>query len=213
MLKCRSYWLTAWAASGLAICGCSPSTLNSSNATAAPTDQATTDQAAKPNDSTQLSIPAVKIIPVDFAGFEIEIKKHAGKIVACDVWSTGCPPCMREYPNLVALSKRWPDDVVCVSYNVDYIGLKSKPVETYLPKVSAFLEKQKSVDVVNLISSEADSDVFEKLEIASIPVVMLYDREGKCIRKFTEANSGADGLTYEADIIPAIEEALKQSNL
>ena len=116
---------------------------------------------------------------------------------------------MKEYPNLVALSQRWPDEVICVSYNVDYIGQKSKPVESYLPKVSGFLETQKSTSVINLMSADADSDVFEKLEIASIPVVMLFDREGKLVKKFTEANSGADGLTYEADIIPAIEAALK----
>jgi len=225
MLKRHFCWLTLLAAAGLALSGCSRSsstttshnTTNTSatgtnNANTPPTDQAPAKgavAASEPSEPSKPGLPTVKIIPVDFAGFETEIKKHAGKIVVCDVWSTGCPPCMREYPNLVALSKRWPDDVVCVSYNVDYIGQKSKPVESYLPKVSAFLEKQKSTDVVNLISSEADSDVFEKLEIASIPVVMLYDREGKWIKKFTEANSGEDGLTYESDIIPAIEAALK----
>ncbi len=162
------------------------------------------------NQSTAATKDAgIKVTAVDFAGFEAEVAKLKGKLVVVDVWSTGCPPCMKEYPNLVELSKRWPDKVACVSLNVDYIGQKSKPVESYLPKVSGFLEKQKSIDVVNLISSEADSDVFEKLEIASIPVIMLYDREGKLLKKFTEANSGEDGLTYDGDVIPAIEEALK----
>ena len=80
-----------------------------------------------------------------------------------------------------------------------------------MPKVSGFLEKQNSTSVINLISAEADSDVFEKLEIASIPVVMLFDREGKLVKKFTEADGGEDGLTYEADIIPAIEAALSKN--
>ena len=203
---------------GLALSGCSPAPSSTASVNATSTSTSNTAASGEPAEQTlpkdagtqaDTEVATVKIIPVDFAGFEAEIKKHAGKLVVCDVWSTGCPPCMREYPNLVALSKRWPNEVVCVSYNVDYIGLKSKPVETYLPKVSAFLEKQKSTGVVNLISSEADSDVFEKLEIASIPVVILYDREGKPIKKFTEANSGEDGLTYEADIVPAIEAALK----
>ena len=155
------------------------------------------------------SVAKIETIQVDYAGFQEQLKKLAGKFIVVDVWSTGCPPCMKEYPNLVALSQRWPDKVACVSYNVDYIGQKSKPVESYLPKVSAFLEKKKSISVINLISSEADSDVFEKLEIASIPVVMLFDRDGKLVKKFTEANSGDDGLTYDADIVPAIEAALK----
>jgi thiol-disulfide isomerase/thioredoxin len=159
--------------------------------------------------STSPAEAKVTTLPVDFAGFEEQLKKLEGKLVVVDVWSTGCPPCMKEYPNLVALSTRWPEQVACVSYNVDYIGQKSKPVESYLPKVGGFLEKVKSTGVINLVSSEADSDVFEKLEIASIPVVILYDKQGKLLKKFTEANSGEDGLTYESDIIPAIEAALK----
>lgn len=158
--------------------------------------------------ATEVS-PKLELTQVDFDGFHEQLKKLTGKFIVVDVWSTGCPPCMKEYPNLVALSKRWPDKVACVSYNVDYIGQKSKPVESYLPKVSGFLEKHKSTSVINLISSEADSDVFEKLEIASIPVVMLFDQQGKLLKKFTEANSGEDGLSYEGDIIPAVEGALK----
>lgn len=172
-----------------------------STTSAEPKEQATT--------STESADTKVTTIQVDFAGFEEQVKKLAGKLVVVDVWSTGCPPCMKEYPNLVALSTRWPDQVACVSYNVDYIGQKSKPVESYLPKVGGFLEKQKSTSVINLISSEADSDVFEKLEIASIPVVILYDKQGNLLKKFTEANSGEDGLSYESDIIPLIEAALK----
>ncbi len=168
------------------------------------------EQSDSPTTAASKSAPTkVEMIQVDYAGFEEQVKKHGGKLVVVDVWSTGCPPCMKEYPNLVALSTRWPEQVVCISYNVDYIGQKSKPVESYLPKVGGFLEKQKPASVINLISSEADSDVFEKLEIASIPVVMLFDKEGKLVKKFTEANSGEDGLTYESDIIPAIEAALK----
>ena len=184
------------------LCGCQPQKPVVRPAAPEPTEQ---EKAADP-------APAdgkVETIQVDFAGFEGQVKKHAGKIVVVDVWSTGCPPCMKEYPNLVALSKRWPDQVACMSYNVDYIGQKSKPVESYMPKVGGFLEKQKSTSVINLISSEADSDVFEKLEIASIPVVILFDKEGKVLKKFTEANSGEDGLTYEGDIIPAVEAAMK----
>ncbi len=167
------------------------------------------EQSDPPVTASATATTKVETIQVDYAGFEEQVKNHAGKLVVVDVWSTGCPPCMKEYPNLVALSTRWPDQVTCLSYNVDYIGQKSKPVESYLPKVGGFLEEQKSSSVINLISSEADSDVFEKLEIASIPVVMLFDKEGKLLKKFTEANSGEDGLTYEADIIPVIEAALK----
>ncbi len=194
--RVKLLWLVAF--TGLS--GCQPQ--QPAVRPAAPT------QASEQNVQAATATTMVETVPVDYAGFEAQIKKLSGKFIVVDVWSTGCPPCMKEYPNLVALSQRWPEQVVCVSYNVDYIGQKSKPMESYLPKVAGFLEKQKSTSVINLISAEADSDVFEKLEIASIPMVMLFDREGKLVKKFTESNSGEDGLTYEADIIPAIEAAL-----
>jgi thiol-disulfide isomerase/thioredoxin len=191
---------------GVALVGCQSQQPVSSQS---PPSQSAPSQPGDSGEQASPSAAKVEIIQVDFAGFEQQVKKLAGKFVVVDVWSTGCPPCMKEYTNLVALSQRWPSEVICVSYNVDYIGQKSKPVESYLPKVGGFLEKQASTRVINLMSTEADSDVFDKLEIASIPVVMLFDREGRVVKKFTEANSGEDGLTYEADIIPAIEEAMK----
>ncbi len=195
---------------GVVLVGCQsqqPATSQSAPSQSAPS-QSVPSQSGDSGEQASPSAAKVEIIQVDFAGFEQQLKKLAGKFVVVDVWSTGCPPCMKEYPNLVALNQRWPTEVLCVSYNVDYIGQKSKPVESYLPKVSGFLEQQRSTSVLNLMSAEADSDVFDKLEIASIPVVMLFDRAGKLVKKFTEGNSGEDGLTYEADIIPAIEAAM-----
>ncbi len=195
---------------GVVLVGCQsqqPATSQSAPSQSAPS-QSVPSQSGDSDEQASPAAVKVEIIQVDFAGFEQQLKKLAGKFVVVDVWSTGCPPCMKEYPNLVALSQRWPTEVLCVSYNVDYIGQKSKPVESYLPKVSGFLEQQRSTSVLNLMSAEADSEVFDKLEIASIPVVMLFDRAGKLVKKFTEANSGEDGLTYEADIIPAIEAAM-----
>ncbi len=158
---------------------------------------------AEPNNQVAVAL-------VDFEGFEAQVKKLAGKIVVVDAWSTSCPPCMREYPHLVSLSRRWPDQVACVSLNVDYIGIKSKPPESYLPKVTEFLEKQQSLAVTNLMSTEADSDVFEKLKIDSIPAILIYDTTGTLVKTFSEANSGEDGLTYDADVVPAIEAMVRQ---
>ncbi len=175
------------------------------------TEQASTEEAPTTSSNASEATSAESAISVqlvDIAGFEEQLKKLAGKVVVADVWSTSCPPCMREYPHLVTLSKRWPEQVACVSLNVDYIGIKSKPADSYLPKVSEFLVKQESQTVINLLSTEADSDVFEKLKIDSIPAAFVYDREGKLVKTFSEANSGDDGLTYDGDIIPMIEAML-----
>jgi thiol-disulfide isomerase/thioredoxin len=152
---------------------------------------------------------AISLKPVDFEGYQSELKKLSGKYILVDVWSTACLPCMKEYPNLVTLSTRWPDRLACVSMNVDYTGIKSKPLDTYIPKATSFLEKQKSTSVVNLISSTPDSEIYGKLEIDSIPSILLYDTEGKLLKQFAEVNAAGEAMTYEKDIIPELESMLK----
>jgi len=137
-----------------------------------------------------------------------EVTAEKGKWTVVDVWSTSCIPCLKEFPHLVTLSKKYPDKVRCFSINVDYIGLKSKPPETYVSSVEEFLTKQKA-EFKNFLSSTPDSDVFGELEIESIPAVMIFGPEGDKKKTFTDDNSGEDGVTYEGDIIPWLENALK----
>ncbi len=151
----------------------------------------------------------VQLKPVDYEGFQSELAKMSGKYVLVDVWSTACLPCMREYPNLVTLSKKWPDKLACVSMNVDYTGIKSKPLDTYLPKVTAFLEKCESVTVTNLISKVPDTDMYDKLQITSIPSILLFGPDGKLAHQFAEVNGAGEAVTYEKDIVPALEKMIQ----
>ena len=136
------------------------------------------------------------------------IGAEKGKWTIVDVWSTSCVPCMKEFPNLVALAKKYPDKVRCVSVNVDYLGLKSKTVEDYRADVEKFLKAQKA-EFANFLCATPDSDVFTELEIESIPAVLVFSPEGEKKKSFTDANSGDDGVTYQGDIIPWLEEQLK----
>ncbi len=79
-----------------------PATVSASSAS----DQAVSDPTTKNQTESTNNPSAIKVTPVDFAGFEAEIAKLKGKLVVVDVWSTGCPPCMKEYPKLVELSKK-----------------------------------------------------------------------------------------------------------
>lgn len=158
-------------------------------------------------DGKNLPDSKISVILADHAQIMSAIEKHKGKIVVLDVWSNSCIPCMREFPHLVEISNRWPELVRCVSLNVDYIGLKSKPPETYTPKVEAFVAKQKAL-FENFQSKESDESIFSKFKLDSIPGILVFDREGKLHAKFTDGNSGTDGLTYAGDVIPAIEKLL-----
>lgn len=178
-----------------------------------PSQPATNSQPAAGSDSAASTGSATSTKATaalaDLGSLESSIKDSQAEFVVVDVWSTSCLPCMKEFPHLVELSKRWPDRVKCVSFNVDYIGIKSKQPDSYQSKVEEFLTKQNATSVTNLISTLADSDVFASLEIESIPAILIYDAKGNVVQKFTDASSGDDGLSYDGDVIPAIEKLLK----
>jgi thiol-disulfide isomerase/thioredoxin len=141
---------------------------------------------------------------------EAIVQANKGKIVVVDVWSTSCEPCMREFPHLVTLHRKHKEDVVCVSFNVDYVGIKSKPADFYRPRVETFLTKEKAV-CTNLLCTEASDKLFQQLELSSIPAVFVYGRDGKLAKRFDDSlleDDEEDAFTYEKDVNPYLNELL-----
>ena len=141
-----------------------------------------------------------------------QVKANKGRIVVVDIWSTSCLPCMTEFPNLVELQKTHGDKIACISFNVDYVGIKNKPAEFYRARVEAFLTKQKAIFSNVLCNVESDK-VFEKLELSSIPAVYVFDAEGKEVRRFDDSllkDGEEEAFTYKADINPFIKGLVDQ---
>lgn len=152
----------------------------------------------------------VKVQILDWAGTQKLIASKKGKIVVLDVWSNSCAPCLEEFPNLVALSQRNHPEIVCMSLNLDYIGLKKRPPEHYQEKVLKFLKEQ-DARFDNILSSEKDETMYEHLGIPSIPAVFVYGRDGKLAKVFenSEAKTEADNFTYK-DVNAFVETLLKK---
>ena len=150
---------------------------------------------------------AVELTLADLAQLSEIVKSQAGKVVVVDVWSTS-PPGAASSPHLVALSHTDADKLACISLNVDYIGLKSKPPESYKAKVEEFLQKQQADKVINLLSSSTDEAVLGEFQLESIPAILIYAADGTLEHALTDANSGDDGLSYEGDVIPKVKELL-----
>jgi len=138
------------------------------------------------------------------------VADQRGKIVVVDVWSTWCVPCMREFPNLVQLHRQFPDKVACISVDIDYIGLKEEPPTSFADKVLEFVSKHEAT-FPNVISSDPDEDVLNAVGVASIPAVLVYDREGNLRKKFTndDGEYGEESFTYAQHIIPLVKELLE----
>lgn len=166
-------------------------------------------------DATAAQAPAASSVEIGLTVADLEqleqvVQSHAGKVVVVDVWSTSCAPCMREFPHLVALSQTHPEQLVCISLNVDYIGLQRKPPEAYLAKVEQFLQKQQAVDITNLLSASPDETVLGQFSIGAIPAILIYAPGGELKHTLTDSNTGKDGLTYQGDVLPKVRELLPQ---
>ncbi len=204
------------------LAGCSPSsskkpatdTSDKQSATTA-SDEATSSKSAEATASTggdAASTLKIDATLASHAQIMERVAEYKGRVIVLDVWSTSCLPCMKEFPNLVALAKRWPEDVVCISVNVDYIGMASKQPDTYVPKVVEFLTKvsASAPNLVNLVSTEADSDVLTKFDVESMPAILVFNRSGQQVGKLTEGSAGSDGLTYAGDVVPVVEKLIEE---
>lgn len=136
------------------------------------------------------------------------IASYKGRVVVVDFWSNFCPPCIAELPQLARIQREFPKDVVCLSINCNFAG-DGKP-DDERPAVLKVL-KEINAPFLTLISADADIDLYGKLGIASIPVIQVYDRNGKLSKQFdNEKNEyGKDGFTYAQHIIPYVRQLAK----
>ncbi|NBP51446.1 MAG: TlpA family protein disulfide reductase, partial [Actinobacteria bacterium] len=126
---------------------------------------------------------AVAVELVDHDGLTAAVTAAKGTVVVLDCWSTSCPPCVKEFPGLVALHRKHGAAVTCMSLSLDYEGI-GKPEEV-VPPVKAFLEQQKAV-FRNMLAKEDSDAMCKKLGIVSVPAVFVWDRDGKLAKKFDD---------------------------
>ncbi|MEE3372581.1 MAG: hypothetical protein VX346_24805 [Planctomycetota bacterium] len=97
-----------------------------------------------------------------------------------------------------------------MSFNLDFDGGTDRPSAAQLADVQAFADRQ-AARFTHVVSNETDTAIYERLELASIPAVLVYGADGKLSKRFdNEANEyGDEGFSYQADIIPYVEGLLE----
>ena len=142
---------------------------------------------------------------LDFDGLQQLLAAQRGHVIVLDCWSTACPPCVRDFPQLVALNQKYgPRGLRCISLSFDYEGV-AKP-EEQAPRVLKFLREQ-GATFDNVLSSVDSDTLNQKLAIASIPIVFVYDRQGKLAGRFEEPAPSKGPALYE-QVQSAVEKLL-----
>lgn len=189
---------------------------------AAPAEVPAAGEAVLPNDPTaapagQTEEPASPESVESEVSLEIKswdeaqqlVQQAQGKIVVMDVWATYCGPCLVEFPNLVELHKKHGDQVTCISVSLDYQGFENEPVESYREAVLAVLKRNGATFQNVLCSTDADTIYNEKIKQGSIPVVYVYDKQGKLAAEFPNPEDPAE-FTYQEDVLPLVTKLLEQ---
>jgi thiol-disulfide isomerase/thioredoxin len=138
------------------------------------------------------------------------VAEQRGRVVVIDLWSTSCPPCLQEFPHFVKLHEKHRERVACASLSVDFYGGEGNKAEDVRPQVLKFLTSLKAT-MQNFISSDTDGRILEHIGASSIPVVLVYDRQGKLnkIFKNDEEEFGSGGFNYQDDIVPLVKQLLQ----
>ena len=137
-----------------------------------------------------------------------DIKAFKGKVVVVDMWSTSCIPCMREFPNLVKLQTKHGNRIVCVSFNCDYLGIAGKPPESYRARALKFLKKQRDA-MVNILSSTPSDELFDQIDLGSIPAIYVFDTSGRLVQRFdNDDRDSGEEFTYKDHVVPLVEKLL-----
>lgn len=151
---------------------------------------------------------AVEVRLVDHAEIEAERARHAGKVVVLDCWSTSCPPCVKEFPGLVALARKYGDRVTCISLSFDYEGIGA--VDEVVPRIEGFLRGVGAGGIVNLVSREDADTLYGKMDLVSVPAIFVWRPDGSLLRRFDDEVAMRElgrPFTY-ADVDEAVREAL-----
>jgi thiol-disulfide isomerase/thioredoxin len=129
------------------------------------------------------------------------IADQKGKVVLVDCWATWCAPCVKKFPHLVEMHKKYADKgLAVVSLSFDDPALPKQ-----VDDAKTFLIEKKSV-MTNLLLDEEQGVGFDKLNIGAIPAVFIYGPDGKEVKRFTMEDPN-NQFTYE-DVEKAVETLL-----
>jgi cytochrome c biogenesis protein CcmG/thiol:disulfide interchange protein DsbE len=104
----------------------------------------------------------------------VHLADYRGKVVVLNFWASWCPPCLEEFPSLIALQKAMPDVVVlAVSFDHD-----TEAYREYL--------KDNHIDLITVVDPSEESN--RKYGTTRPPETYIIDRKGVIRRKFIGAS-------------------------
>ena len=126
------------------------------------------------------------------------VKDNKGKVIVVDFWQDFCTVCKKEMPKLIELKKKYGDDLVAITVNLDDLHdpdnpkLKAKNEET--------LKKLGATNTINVFIDDKQA-VWEKgLNVSSFPTVFVFRPDGKYEKRYPEDKENFDYEDVAKDV-------------
>lgn len=112
------------------------------------------------------------IFLVDENGHDIDLKSLKGKTILFDIWNTGCGICIKKFPLLETLNKKYASDtsIKIISLNMPL----SRPGDKNLAR--EYTNRFGFDKIYFKYPNE-----HQKLSIKSVPLILIFNRDLKCV--------------------------------
>jgi thiol-disulfide isomerase/thioredoxin len=129
------------------------------------------------------------------------VKDNKGKVIVVDFWQDFCITCKKEMPRLIELKKKYGDDLVAITVNLD------DPNDAKFRAANEkTLNKLQATNTINVLLDEKEDVWMKKLNIESFPTVFVFRQDGKYEKRYPEENKGFD----YGDVAQVVAELLKK---
>lgn len=122
-------------------------------------------------------VPEFSFTTID--GQTHNIREFKGRVVLLNFWATWCPPCIKEFPELLKLAAENPDKVTLIALSSD---IDPKAVETFLKKQTGVTENVHIAIDENMLITQ------KMFQTYKLPETIIIDSN----QKMKEKIAGAD---------------------